>query len=72
MLSLIRPSATFSRAKGGRRQRKQTAFSRFFQREKVPEGRMREDMQLLLPMARLMAVPSRFGKKAACGELQAH
>jgi hypothetical protein len=40
MWSLIRPSATFSRAKSGRRLTS-SAFSRFFQREKVAEGRMR-------------------------------
>jgi L-ascorbate metabolism protein UlaG (beta-lactamase superfamily) len=44
MTSLIRPSGTFSRKKCGRRQLSRLAFSRSFQREKVPEGRMRESV----------------------------
>jgi hypothetical protein len=38
--SLIRPSGTFSRQEG-REKAATMAFSRFFQREKVAEGRMR-------------------------------
>jgi hypothetical protein len=40
VLPLIRPSATFSRQKG-REKENTCAFSRFYQREKVAEGRMR-------------------------------
>jgi hypothetical protein len=41
-LSLIRPSATFSHEEAREKATIIAAFSRFFQREKVAEGRMRE------------------------------
>jgi hypothetical protein len=41
-LSLIRPPATFSPEEAREKAIISVAFSRFFQREKVAEGRMRE------------------------------